>query len=100
MVKYAKANTIKDKEKSDRIETKNQDEILCYQTKKKLEQLGPKITKDENKNLEFLIKDLKDVQKKEDFSDMKTNIEELTKSMGEIEGLTHNEAGEATNGSH
>ena len=31
---------------------------------------------------------------------MRTKIEELTKSMGEIEGLTHKEAGEATNGGH
>ena len=92
-----KANATENKEKSDQIEIKNQAEVLCYQTKKKIEQLVPKITKDEKKNLDFLIKDLKDVQKKEDFADMRTKIEELTKSMGEIEGLTHKEAGEATN---
>ena len=28
---------------------------------------------------------------------MKTNIKELTKVMGKIEGITHKEAGEATN---
>ena len=47
-----------------KIETKNQADVLCYQTKKKLEQLSPKITKDEKTKLEFLLKDLKDVKKR------------------------------------
>merc|ERR1712199_16243 len=39
MVKDAEANATADKEKSEQIETKNQAEALCYQTKKQLEEL-------------------------------------------------------------
>ena len=39
MVEDAEANAAADKEKSEQIETKNQSEALCYQTRKQLEQL-------------------------------------------------------------
>ena len=44
MVKDAEANATADKERSDQIDTKNQSEALCYQTKQQLEQLehGPR----------------------------------------------------------
>merc|ERR1712164_144773 len=44
MVKDAEANATADKEKSEQIETKNQAEALCYQTKKQLEQLESTIS--------------------------------------------------------
>jgi len=39
MVQDAEANAAADKEKTEQIETKNQSEALCYQTKKQLEEL-------------------------------------------------------------
>ena len=85
------------KKKSDQIEIKNKAEALCYETKKQLEQIGPKITKDEKATIDFLIKDLEDVLKKEDFASLETKMSELTKAIGEIKGVTQKEADEATN---
>ena len=95
MVKDAETNAIADKKKSNKIETKNKAEVLCYETKKQLEQMSSKITKDEKTTIDFLIKDLEDVLKKEDFAAMKAKIEELTKAMREIKGRTPKEAAEA-----
>jgi molecular chaperone DnaK len=49
MVKDAETNAAVDKEKSEQIETKNQSEALCYQTKKQLEQLKSTISSEEEK---------------------------------------------------
>ena len=95
MVKDAETNAIADKKKSNKIETKNKAEVLCYETKKQLEQMSSKITKDEKTTIDSLIKDLEDVLKKEDFAAMKAKIEELTKAMREIKGRTPKEAAEA-----
>ena len=95
MVKDAETNAIADKKKSNKIETKNKAEVLCYETKKQLEQMSSKTTKDEKTTIDSLIKDLEDVLKKEDFAAMKAKIEELTKAMREIKGRTPKEAAEA-----
>jgi molecular chaperone DnaK len=47
MVQDAESNAAADKEKSEQIETKNQSEALCYQTRKQLEQLESTITPEE-----------------------------------------------------
>merc|ERR1711967_190234 len=43
MVNEAEANAAADKEKSTQIETKNQADSICYQTKKQIEELGTNI---------------------------------------------------------
>jgi len=58
MVKDAETNAASDKEKSEQIETKNQSEALCYQTKKQLEQLKSTISSEEEKKIESLITEL------------------------------------------
>merc|ERR1711906_104650 len=70
MVKDAETNAAVDKEKSEQIETKNQSEALCYQTKKQLEELDSKITSEEKTKVEDLIKELEEVTSKEDYAAM------------------------------
>merc|ERR1712083_341016 len=43
IVNEAEANAAADKEKSSQIETKNQADSICYQTKKQIEELGTNI---------------------------------------------------------
>merc|ERR1712159_680523 len=83
MVKDAEANAMEDKEKSEQIETKNQSEALCYQTKKQLEQLESTITPDEKQKIEGLITDLEGAVQKDDYNSMKEMTEVLKKSVME-----------------
>jgi molecular chaperone DnaK len=83
MVKDAETNAAVDKEKSEQIETKNQSEALCYQTKKQLEQLESTISSEEKKKIENLITELEEAVQKEDYISMKEKMESLKKSMME-----------------
>ena len=55
MVQDAEANATADKEKSEQIETRNQSESLCYQTKKQLEELEKTIREEEKQKIEKMI---------------------------------------------
>jgi molecular chaperone DnaK len=84
MVKDAETNAASDKEKSEQIDTKNQAEALCYQTKKQLEQLESTITSEEKQKIESLVQQLEEAIKNESFIDMKELIETLKKSVMEV----------------
>merc|ERR1712008_43268 len=58
MVEEAEANAAADKEKSSKIETKNQADSICYQTKKQLEELESKIDISEKEKVESLLTNL------------------------------------------
>merc|ERR1711981_463434 len=77
MVKDAEANAATDKEKSEQIDTVNQSEALCYQTKKQLEQLEATISADEKQKIELLITELEESIQKEDFTSMKEKRDAL-----------------------
>merc|ERR1712194_62402 len=55
MVQDAETNAAADKEKSDQIDTKNQSEALCYQTKKNVDDLGAAVSDDEKSKIQALI---------------------------------------------
>lgn len=93
MVKDAEANAAADKERSEQIDTKNQSEALCYQTKKQLEQLESTITSEEKQKIESLISELEEVTKKEDYSSMKEKMEVLKKTVMEIGEKAYKQAG-------
>ena len=84
MVQDAEANATADKEKSEKIETKNQAEALCYQTKKQLEQLESTISSEEKQNVEKLVAELEEATGKEDYEAMKDMMENLKKVVMEI----------------
>ena len=93
MVKDAEANAAADKEKSEQIDTKNQSEALCYQTKKQLEQLESTISSDEKQKIESLVSELEELVKKEDYPTMKDTMEKLKKSMMEVGEKVYKESG-------
>ncbi len=95
MVQDAEANAAVDKEKSDQIETKNQSEALCYQTKKQLEQLESTISSEEKTTIEGLISELEDVTKKDDYTAMKDLMEKLKKAVMDVGEKAYKEAGAA-----
>ena len=84
MVQDAERNSAADKEKSSQIETKNQADSLCYQTKKQLDELTDKISIDEKAKIESLVADLESAVQQENFAQMESLNEELKKAMMEI----------------
>ncbi len=93
MVKDAEANATADKEKSEQIETKNQSEALCYQTKKQLEQLESTISPEEKGKIETLITTLEGAINKEDYSGMNETMETLKKAVMEVGEKAYQDAG-------
>ena len=93
MVKDAEANATADKEKSEQIETKNQAEALCYQTKKQLEQLESTISAEEKEKIETLITTLEGAINKEDYSGMNETMETLKKAVMEVGEKAYQNAG-------
>ena len=93
MVKDAEANTNADKAKSEQIETKNQAEALCYQTKKQLEQLESTISAEEKEKIETLITTLEGAINKEDYSGMKDTMETLKRAVMEVGEKAYQDAG-------
>ena len=93
MVKDAEANTNADKAKSEQIETKNQAEALCYQTKKQLEQLESTISAEEKEKIETLITTLEGAINKEDYSGMKDTMETLKRAVMEVGNKAYQDAG-------
>jgi molecular chaperone DnaK len=84
MVEDAEANAAADKEKSEQIETKNQSEALCYQTRKQLEQLEATIDADEKQKIEGMISELEEAVKAENYASMKELTETLKKTVMEV----------------
>ena len=84
MVEDAEANAAADKEKSEQIETKNQSEALCYQTRKQLEQLEATIDASEKQKIEGMISDLEEAIKAENYASMKELTETLKKAVMEV----------------
>merc|ERR1711935_1182230 len=84
MVEEAEANAAADKEKSSKIETKNQADSICYQTKKQLEELESKIDASEKEKVESLLTNLQTAIDTEDTDSMKSLTEEIKQIMMEL----------------
>ena len=93
MVQDAEANAVADKEKSEKISTKNEAEALSYQTKKQLEQLESNISSEEKQNIESLITELESVTQKEDYDAMKDMMEKVKKAVMEVGEKAYKDAG-------
>jgi molecular chaperone DnaK len=84
MVEEAEANAAADKEKSAKIETKNQADSICYQTKKQLEELESKIDAGEKEKVESLLAKLQAAIDTDDTDSMKSLTEEIKQIMMEL----------------
>jgi molecular chaperone DnaK len=84
MVEEAEANAAADKEKAANIETKNQADSICYQTKKQLEELESKIDANEKEKVESLLTKLQVAIDTDDTDAMKSLTEEVKQLMMEL----------------
>jgi len=77
MRKEAEEHAEEDKKRKEEADLINDAEQLVFQTEKSIKDLGDKITDDEKKEAEELIKDLKDALEKKDIEDIKTKKDKL-----------------------
>ena len=84
MVEEAEKYAEEDKKLKEKIETINQAESLVYTTKKSLEELGDKVTKEDKKKIESKITELEQAIKSEDVNKIKHSMDELQKAFFEI----------------
>jgi molecular chaperone DnaK len=84
MVRDSEQNAAEDKEKRDKIDTKNQADSLCYQSEKQLTELGDKVTPEDKEKIEGLISKLRSAIQEDSFEEIKTLTTELQNSLMEI----------------
>jgi len=94
MVNEAEANADADKEKSEKIDLKNQSDSLCYQTKKQLEELDTKISPEDKSQIESLIAELEEALSKEDYEAMKNLNEKIKNAVMEAGQKVYSQAQE------
>mgnify|MGYP006272614903 CR=1 FL=1 len=93
MVKDAEQNAEADKERRERIDTKNQADSLAYQAEKQLSDMGDKVPAADKEKAEGQIKELKDAVASEDFDKMKSLTEELQQTLYSISTNLYQQAG-------
>ena len=77
MRKEAEEHAEEDKKRKEEADLLNEAEQLVFQTEKSIKDLGDKITEDEKKETEDLIKELKDALDKKDIEEIKNKKEKL-----------------------
>lgn len=84
MVQDAEQNASVDKERREKIETKNQADTLVYQSEKQLSELGDKVSSEDKEKAEGLIKDLKEAIASENHEQMQSLTTELQQALYSI----------------
>ena len=81
MVRDAESNADADKERRDRIDTKNQADSLAYQAEKQVEELGDKVPAEDKEKITAQVKELKDAVAAEDHDKIKSTMETLQQAL-------------------
>lgn len=84
MVRDSEQNAAEDKQKRQKIDTKNQADSLCYQSEKQLKDLGDKINSEDKTKIESLISKLRSSIKEESYEEIKNLSTELQNELMEI----------------
>ena len=84
MVNDAKKHEGEDKAKRELIDCQNQAEQLIYQTEKNIEEQKEKIQKDDMKNLNSALEDLKKNKDSSNLESLKSSLDNLNKAWSEV----------------
>lgn len=95
MVQDAEQNASVDKERREKIETKNQADTLVYQSEKQLSELGDKVSGEDKEKAEGLIKDLKEAIASENHEQMQSLTTELQQALYSISTQLYQQEGDA-----
>ena len=91
MVAAAEQYASEDKERREKIDLKNQADSLCYQSEKQIKDLEDKIDNTKKETVNNLIEVIRNNINSENLDDLKPQIDELQKLMGEIGSELYNE---------
>jgi molecular chaperone DnaK len=92
MVKEAEKFAEQDKKKKEEVELHNQADSILYTTRKTIEDLGDKITKDQKEKLEKEIKELEDALSGKDLDKIKKKSDSLTTLLQQIGATVYQQA--------
>nr|YP_011007332.1 DnaK chaperone protein [Scytothamnus australis]WAM64761.1 DnaK chaperone protein [Scytothamnus australis] len=97
MIKEAEESSKLDQEKKEKIDLRNQADLVCYQSEKQLKEYKDKLSVEKRENFEEAIKVVRDLLKNEDLNsqNLKEKIGELQKISQTIEGEIQNSSGDA-----
>lgn len=81
MIKEAEESSKADKEKKEKIDLKNQADLICYQTEKQVKEYGEKLPLEKKESIFKEINNIKEILQTEEFDNelLKTKMEELQK---------------------
>nr|YP_011006628.1 DnaK chaperone protein [Halosiphon tomentosus]WAM63773.1 DnaK chaperone protein [Halosiphon tomentosus] len=82
MIREAEESSTLDKEKKEKIDLKNQADLICYQNEKQLKEYGEKLSPGKKETILQGIQDIRDILGSDDFDNqnLKTKMEELQKT--------------------
>nr|QWK41806.1 Hsp70-type chaperone [Protohalopteris sp.] len=83
MIQEAEAASVIDKEKKEKIDLKNQADLLCYQNEKQIKEYNDQISNERKETLLAAIQDTREILEKEDFDN-----ETLKMKMQDLQGLS------------
>ncbi|SMC77080.1 molecular chaperone DnaK [Oscillospiraceae bacterium] len=97
-IKEAELHAAEDKERKEKVETKNQAESTVYQTEKTLTDMGDKLSDEDKAPVNEAIARLKDAIAKDDTAAMKTETEAVTQALYKVSEKLYSAAGGAASG--
>ena len=92
MMKEAEANKEADAKRKEEADTKNDAEQVIFATEKAIKDLGDKVTEEEKKEAEDLIKDLKEAIEKNNIEDIKSKKDKLLECANKLAVKVYEEA--------
>jgi len=93
MVRDAESNADADKQRRERVDTKNQADSLAYQAEKQVEELGDKVPADDKEKIEGQIKELKEALAAEDHDKIKSSMETLQQALYALSSNLYQQGG-------
>ena len=96
MVRESEQNAAADKEKREKIDLKNQADALCYQSEKKIKELGEKISSQEKEKIESIIAKLRNAIQQDNFEEIKAFSSQLQNDLMEVGKKVYSSTSEAS----
>ena len=84
MVKDGEEASSQDKEKREKVDLKNQADLLCYQSEKQMKDLEGKIENGKKEEVLALVEDLRKAMQEDHFEVLKEKIRKLEKTIMDL----------------
>ena len=97
MVKEAEVGAEQDKEKREKIDLKNQADLLCYQVEKQLTEIQDKISNSKKLEVEESVKSLRQSIQDKDYNSIKMKTQELQKLISTLANESTTSSDQDTN---